>query len=116
MSILIPGGGALSGDEFLVDGAAIATATNSLNGINQSLEAGLRSVVGDIEELLADGWIGQAADSFRTVYQEARTSFEQLIAEASTIMAAVPTVVDTLVDSDRTHAGDISAVQFSLDL
>lgn len=106
----------MSSDDLLVDGAAIIAATNSLTGINQSLESGLRSVAADIEQLLQGGWIGEAADSFRTLYQEGRANFEQLMTEGSSIMAAVPTVVDTLTKSDNTHAGDMRTVQSSLDL
>lgn len=106
----------MSGDELLLDSAAITAATNSLTGINQSLESGLRSVVADIEQLLQGGWAGSAADSFRTLYEEGRASFEQLMTEASSIMAAVPTVVDTLTSSDSTYAGDLRSVQSSLDL
>lgn len=106
----------MSGDELLLDSAAISAATNSLTSINQSLESGLRSVVTDIEQLLQGSWSGQAADSFRTLYEEGRKSFEQLMTDASSIMAAVPTVVDTLTGSDNTHAGDLRNVQSSLDL
>ncbi|WP_446221396.1 WXG100 family type VII secretion target [Nocardia sp. IBHARD005] len=106
----------MSDNSLLMDGAAITAATNSLTGINQSLEAGLRSVISDIEQLLQGGWSGEAADGFRTLYQEGRATFEQLMTEASSIIAAVPTVVDTLTNSDNSHAGDLRAVQSSLDL
>ncbi|MEU4416472.1 WXG100 family type VII secretion target [Nocardia salmonicida] len=106
----------MAGEELLVDSAAIKAAAGSLTGINDSLDAGLRSVVSDIEQLLSGGWRGQAADSFRTLYQEGRAKFEQLMTDASSIMEAVPVAVDTFTDSDNSHAGDIRTIQSSLDL
>ncbi len=102
--------------DLLIDGAAIAAATNSLTGINQSLQAGLGTVVTDIEQLLQSGWIGEAADSFRTLYEEGRATFEQLMTEATTITSAIPTVVDTLTESDGSNAGDLGAIEFPLNL
>ncbi|MGW5572805.1 WXG100 family type VII secretion target [Nocardia thailandica] len=102
--------------EFLADSAAISAASRSLTSINSSLESGLRSVAADIEQLLSDGWAGEAADAFKSAFDEYRTSFDQLMTDASTIMSAVPKAVDTLVRTDTANAGDLRTVQSSLDL
>ncbi len=103
-------------DDFLLDTSAVVAATNSLNGIHQALGAGLRSVVTDVESLLASGWNGSAAESFKELYVPAKSKFEQLIGEANDIMSVVPQVTDTLNGSDQSHASDLGRAQSSLDL
>ncbi|MFI6310160.1 WXG100 family type VII secretion target [Nocardia fusca] len=78
-----------AGDTVL-DAGAVLAAVNSLNGIHQSLESGLGSVVTDAEALISGGWAGLAADGIRDHFQQVRNQFEQLLTDAREIVGHIP--------------------------
>ncbi|MEU4313989.1 WXG100 family type VII secretion target [Nocardia sp. NPDC024068] len=83
-------------DDTVLDAGAVLAAVNSLNGIHQSLESGLGSVVTDAEALISGGWAGLAADGFRDHFEQVRTQVEQLLTDAREIVGHIPSVVAEL--------------------
>ncbi|MGV9611538.1 WXG100 family type VII secretion target [Nocardia xishanensis] len=106
----------MSNENFFLDPAGMTAALRSMNGIHQSLESGLSSVVADIEALLADGWAGTAADRFRSHYETVRSEAEKLLFDGREIVARVPQAVDLLTSTDNATSTTIEGASSSLDL
>ncbi|MCP2290041.1 WXG100 family type VII secretion target [Nocardia amikacinitolerans] len=106
----------MSNENFFLDPAGMTATLRSMNGIHQSLESGLSSIVADIEALLADGWSGTAAERFRSHYQAVRSEAERVLADGREIVAHVPQVVNLLTDTDNATSATIQGASSSLDL